>query len=149
MDTITSYWKTEAPFAGGHDLTSAKISVPVPTEPVSEFTFRHFRHLDVADSQEFLQKCNGSIFNSRPPLEQTVSTLYVPIKHVNTKKRKHPWFTQEHRNNMLNERDYFYKLFDRTRHRADLQNFRRVGDATHEGIENARLDYYANRLSNI
>ena len=35
---------------------------------------------------------------------------------------------------------------DLTRHRADLMFYRVMKEATHQTIENARLDYYANRL---
>ena len=112
---------TEASFAGGHDLIVGKISVPVPTEPVSEFTFRDFRHLDVAAFQEYLWKCDWIIFNSRSPLEQAVSTLY------------------EH---LFNAIDMHVPI-------KPIKHFRRVGDATHESIENARLNYYANSVKYI
>ena len=53
----------------------------------------------------------------QPSLEQSVTTPYenlfkaidthVPIKVVNTNKRKHPWFTWEH-HNVIMEHDCLY-----------------------------------------
>ena len=154
LDTVTSSWKTDSPFAGGHDLIAATISIPMPSVPPTEFSFRDFKNLNARGLCEYLRESDWSIFDSQPTLEQALSTLYenlfkaidthVPIKVVNTSKRKHPWFTSEHQN-MIKERDRLYRRFDLTRHRADLMFYRAMRDATHQSIENARLDYYANR----
>ena len=33
LDTVTSSWKTDFPFASGHDLIAAIISIPMPFTP--------------------------------------------------------------------------------------------------------------------
>ena len=139
----------------GHDLIAATISIPMPSVPLTEFRFRDFKNLNARGHCEYLRESDWSIFDSQPTLEQALSTLYenlfkaidthVYIKVVNTSKRKHPWFTSEH-HNMIKERDRLYRRFDLTRHHADLMFYRALRDATHQSIENARLDYYANRL---
>ena len=102
LDTVTSSWKTDSPFAGAHDL-AATISIPMPPMPPLEFTYRDFRHLNAVGLCECLRESGWSIFDFQPTLEQAVTSLYenlfkaidthVPIKVVNTTKRKHPWFT--------------------------------------------------------
>ena len=69
----------------------------------------------------------------------------MPIKVVNTTKRKHPWFTLEH-HNMIKERDRLYQRLDSTRHRAELMYYSAMRVSTHQCLDNTRLYYYANIL---
>ena len=118
LDNVAYSLKTDSPFAGGHDLIAATISIPMPSTPPTKFTYRNFRHLNAKGLCECLRESDWSFFDSQPTLELAVATLYeslfktiyihVPIKVVNTTKRKHPYFILEH-HSMIKE---LWKEFD-------------------------------------
>uniref|UniRef100_A0A6V7KQL6 Endonuclease/exonuclease/phosphatase domain-containing protein n=1 Tax=Bracon brevicornis TaxID=1563983 RepID=A0A6V7KQL6_9HYME len=158
-DTLTSYWKTVSPFVDGDDLITATVKLIFPKEsPTTNFTYMDYKALNSEALIDCLTLSDWTVFGGSAGLNDMVRclstnvnraiTAAVPVKTVSGSTQRRPWFTRHH-DELVRERDYRYRVYERTHSSKALSDYRDARDCAHRAIDEARLKYYQERLENI
>ena len=158
-DIVTDHWKSDVPFADGHDIITATIKSSLEKPVPHDITYRDYKALDVNGFLEYLSTCNWSVFDNESSLDERLHCLNsnleaavllnTPIKTLRqTGKVRQPWFTREH-NELMDERNRRYRRFRRTRMKDDLLRYRAARDQALQAIEEAKVSYYHDRLCGL
>ena len=58
VDTVLEYWKTDTPFADGHNLIPATVKSPITKPVLHDFIYRDYKSIDKESLQKHLNSCN-------------------------------------------------------------------------------------------
>ena len=138
-DDVVDFWKSESPFADGHDLLTATLNLHTPKPTQHSFSYRNYNAICEATLTEYLKGLDWSVAQSAS-LEDCVAVLQThvssaieklaPLKTISPAKNRHPWFNIDHRT-LIKERDRLYRRFRRTRIAEDLLAYRQTRDLAH------------------
>ena len=78
-DIIIDHWKSEKPFADGHDLISATIKCSITKPILRDIVYRDFKSLDGAAFANYLRTCDWSITTT---FEERIECLASPCKMI-------------------------------------------------------------------
>ena len=156
-DPVVNYWKTNTPFIAEHDLIAVTLGLQTPKPALKSFSFRDYKSISADSLMNYLSNLDWSTIDSAP-LDESVTVFQAnisnaintlaPLKTVSPTMKRHPWFTPGH-HSLIRERDRLYRRFKRTRHLLDLLLYRQTRDLAHRTIEEARCEYYYDRLSSL
>ena len=136
---VVDFWKTESPFADGHDLltTTLGLHTPKPTQP--SFSYRNYKAICATTHTEYLKGLDWSSAQSAS-LKDSVVILQTHVrsaieklaslKTISPAKNRHPLCNIDHRT-LIQDHDGLYRRFRRTRLAENLLAYRQARDLAH------------------
>ena len=156
QDKVVDFWKSELPFADGHNLLTVTLGLHTlkPTQP--SFSYRDYKAICATTLTEYLKGLDWSVSESAPLEDYVCPSTHIKgaieslacIKTISPGKKRHPWSNTDH-HSMIQERDRLDRRFRRTRLPLDLLAYRQARDIAHRTLEEARLNYHHTRLSSL
>ncbi|XP_044594968.1 uncharacterized protein LOC123272339 isoform X2 [Cotesia glomerata] len=157
-DKVRNYFKSAAPFVGGHDYLFAEYNLEHPVKCDKLRRYRDFKNCDhVALSQSLNNNLNlnNIVIDSLDPNELTSYFLnvvtnsldeFAPFSERKISRPKNPWLTKELKNE-LKHRDAIYKRARRNNDQNLLKYFKTLRSELKAKLNAARDNYFTNILS--